>query len=157
MGLTFTKAVLVQSVVDIFLILTTFSCTDCYYGIISDHRPILPGQLWQHCTPLHDSEGAVESSWQEGVTNSLTCFTAQCPSSLSPIPPLPPSHPPFHPLLQPVHNRRWGKGQALSVCVFLILIGGMKIKWQMITLCLSSDTSHFNCSILSEHSSDFSV
>lgn len=60
-----------------------FFCIDCYYGIISDHRPLLPGQLWQHCTPLHDSEGAVESSWQEGVTNSLTFFTAQCPSSFS--------------------------------------------------------------------------
>lgn len=37
------------------------SRTDRHHGIVSDHRTFLPGELWQHRAPLHDSKGAVKS------------------------------------------------------------------------------------------------
>lgn len=66
--------------------ITWFFCTDCYHGIISYHRPLLPWEFWQHCAPLHDSEGAVKSSGQKGITAALATGTSPPSSSTPSIP-----------------------------------------------------------------------
>ncbi|XP_053484520.1 3-ketodihydrosphingosine reductase isoform X2 [Ictalurus furcatus] len=45
--------------------------SDCDHGAVPHHRTLLPEQLRQHRTPLHDPEGAEQSVRQDGVTPAL--------------------------------------------------------------------------------------
>lgn len=53
--------------------------TDRHHGIISHHCAVLPGEFWQHRAPLHDSEGAVESSRQTGIAAAAMPLQAGTP------------------------------------------------------------------------------
>lgn len=92
-------------------------CADCYHGIISNHRPLLPGQFRQHRAPLHDPEGAIESSWQAGVTAALPSSQPKAHFTCT-FTPTRPHSPPSCPPAVVVHNCRLTTGKALSA--FLI-------------------------------------
>lgn len=66
----------------VHVVITVNVHTDCHNGVVSEYRPLLPGEFWQHRTPLHDSEGAIESSRQEGVAAALM----SSPPSTAPLP-----------------------------------------------------------------------
>lgn len=78
--------------------------TDRHHGIISHHRPVLPGEFWQHCAALHDSEGAVKSSRQAGIAASPK-------PGAPPLPQYPRPDPQF------IHNYRWGGRRRVFECI----------------------------------------
>lgn len=59
---------------------SNLACADRHHGIVPHHRPLLPGELRQHRAPLHDSEGAVESGGQEGITAALPSTPLSLPA-----------------------------------------------------------------------------